>query len=158
MKSITRKDLTIVSQLRKNGRATLTSISRATGIPVSTLFDKIKENKHGIIKKHTVLLDFAVLGFSTLAHIVVKVGKHDRETVKTFLQEHPQVNSAYRINNGFDYLIEGVFKHMRDLEDFLEQLGERFSIQESYTYHIIDELKKEEFLSTHDALRLCTLG
>ena len=147
MKSINRKDLLIVSNLRRNGRETLTEISKFTGIPVSTIFDRIKNKCFGLIKKNTILIDFNMLGYSIVVHMVLKVNKSEREKLKEYVKKHRHINTAYRINNGYDYLLEGVFKNVKDLEEFLEKLDENFSIEQKQIYHIIDEIKREEFLS-----------
>ena len=60
-----KKDLLIVSHLRRDGRTSLTELSKKTRIPISTIFDRLKQNKNNFIKKHTALIDFAKLGYNT---------------------------------------------------------------------------------------------
>jgi len=151
---ITKKDFIIMSHLRQNCRATLTSISKKTNIPISTIFEKIKRNEENIIRKNTCLVDFAKLGFNTRAKIVLKSNITQRKELSNFLIKHQNINSVYKINNGFDYLIESVFKNMRDLEDFLEILLERFKVKKYETYFIIDDLKTEAFMSDPETLDL----
>ena len=122
------KDLKILSELRNNARMPLTKMSRKTQIPVSTIFDRLKLNEKDIIIKHTSLLDFNKLGFNTRANITLKVDKNDKETLKQHLMRHHQINSVYKINNGFDFMVEGIFKQIKDMEDFLEQLEQKFNI------------------------------
>ncbi|MDP2907193.1 MAG: Lrp/AsnC family transcriptional regulator [Nanoarchaeota archaeon] len=140
-------DLLIISGLRQNAREKLTEISKKTRIPVSTIFDRIRTLEGDVIKKHTALVDFGKLGYNTRANIILKVGKGDREAVKDFLMKHNSVNSAFKINNGYDFLIEAVFANIKDVEDFIESLEEKFSIKSKQVFYIIDDLKKEEFLS-----------
>jgi DNA-binding Lrp family transcriptional regulator len=56
--NIKKHDLKIISHLRKNSRESLTTLSRKTNIPVSTLFDKVKNKTGYYIKKIHVLLIF----------------------------------------------------------------------------------------------------
>ncbi len=144
---IKKKDLVVVSYLRKNGRDTLTQISRKTKIPISTVFDKLKGNGDGLIKKHTCLIDFAKLGFNARANIAIAVEKVDRDTLQEYLLKNFQVNSVYRINNGFDFLVEGIFKHVKGLQDFLENIDEKFKVKNKQIYYIIEDIKREEFLA-----------
>jgi len=149
-----RKDLVIITHLRKNCRETLTNISKKSHIPISTIFEKLKRNDDDIIKKHTCLVDFAKLGFNTRAKIAIQASLDHRQELLNFLIKHQNMNSVYKINNGYDYLVEGIFRNMRELEDFLETLRLKFKIKKQETYFIIDDLKREAFLSDPDLLDL----
>jgi DNA-binding Lrp family transcriptional regulator len=128
----------------------LTNISRKTSIPVSTIFDKLKAHENGTIKKHTSIVDFSLLVYGTRANIALKVNKEEKEELKRFLMKDTNVNSFYRINNGYDYLIEAIFKNILELEDFCEKLDENFKIKTKQIYYIIEDLKREEFLADPD--------
>ena len=151
---IKQKDLLLVSCLRNNAREKLTSMSRKTNLPVSTIFDRIRNYEGNIIKKHTALLNFDELGFSARAHLLLKINKKDKETITEFLMGHLNVNSLYKINNGYDYLVECVFKTIQDLEDFLELVDEKFSIKAKEVFYIISDLKKESFMSDPNTMGL----
>ncbi|MFH1210776.1 MAG: Lrp/AsnC family transcriptional regulator [archaeon] len=140
-------DLLIISNLRSNGRESLTSMSKKTRIPVSTIFDKLRENISGVIKRPTILIDFHKLGFPTVSTILIKVNKEHREQLKEYLVKSFNVNSIYKVNNGYDFIIEVVFKNMQEQESFIEKIEETFNILELKTFFIIEELKKEEFFS-----------
>jgi DNA-binding Lrp family transcriptional regulator len=142
-----KKDLLIIAHLRNNARMPLTDMSRKTQIPVSTIFDRLKLNENNLIVKHTSLLDFAKLGYNTRANISLKVGKQDKEALKDYLVKHQSVNSLYKINNGFDFMFEGVFKQIKDMEDFLEQIDQKFDIQDKKSFFVIEDLKRESFMS-----------
>lgn len=143
-----KKDLIILASLRKNARESLTKMSRRTGIPVSTIFDRLKTNLNNLVKRHTALLNFPELGYSTRMTMTVRVSKDQREKAKEFLLGSNFVNSAYKINNGYDFLIEAVFKGMNEAELFIEHMEEAFKVEEMKVFYIIDELKREEFLTS----------
>lgn len=147
MISINKKDLTIMQNLRKNARVSLTRMSKETGIPVSTIFDRIKSQEGKLISKYTSLLDFEKLGYSTRAKLCIKVEREDKDELKEYLTRHQAVNSLFRINNGFDFMVEVVFRQIMDLEEFKDKLEDRFRIQECQSYYIIEDLKREEFLT-----------
>lgn len=151
-----KRDLLIVSNLRQNARQTLTRMSRKTRIPVSTIYDRLKHHEDSLIKRHTALLDFAKLGYATRANIIIKVPRNQREAVRDFLLKSPCVNNLSKINNDFDFFFEGVFREIRDLEAFLERLEEDFKIRTKKMFHVIEELKREGFLS--DPVQLETPG
>ena len=105
-----KNDRLILSYLRQNGRMQLTKMSRKTNIPVSTLFERLKAYDQDLIKKHTAILDFAKLGFRTRARILLKVNKVNRLPLKEFLQKSPHTNELFAINNGFDFMVEFLFR------------------------------------------------
>ena len=148
-----KKDMIILSHLRKNARMQLTQLSRKSGIPISTLFDKLKTTTP-FIQKYTALVDFQPLGFATRAMVVLKIKKNNKEEVKQFLQHHKLVNSAYKINNGCDYIIDVLCRDMKELEDFLEYMGEQFKVEKYQLYYILEILKQEEFLSSPEYVNL----
>ena len=144
---ISTKDMVMVAHLRKNARETLTEMSKKTNIPVSTLYDKLKVHEKELIQKHTCLVDFTKLGFNTKAQILIKVDRDVREEVREYLLKEFNVNSVYKINSGYDFMIEGIFKHVKDMEDFLEKLDEKFKLKEQQVYYVIEDVKREGFLS-----------
>jgi DNA-binding Lrp family transcriptional regulator len=149
-----KKDLLILTELRTNSRETLTKISRRTNVPISTIFDKIKYYQGDLIKKHTILMDFSKLGFNARANIMIKVERNAREEVRNFLLNHYNVNSVFKISNGFDFLIEGIFKNVKDVEDFLDYLESKFKLEQVQTHYIIEDIKRESFMNNQELLDL----
>lgn len=155
MQTFNAHELLVISHLREDARMKLTLISKKTGIPISTIFDLLKRPSP-ITTRYTALLNFAELGFLTRAQIILKVGKQDREALEAFFMKHKAVNSVYRINNGFDYMIEGIFRDMKELEDFLETLDEAYTLKMKQVFYIIEDLKREAFLSNPSYLPMVT--
>ena len=144
---LSKKDFLLMSFLRKNSRQRLTKMSKQTKVPVSTIYDKLKVFEKGIIQKHTSLIDFSKLGFNARANIMLKVKRENREELKKDLMQCNNINTVYKINTGFDFMVEGVFRNIKDMEDFLEKLDDRFEIKERKVFYIIEDLKREGFLS-----------
>jgi len=154
---LSRKDLVVMACLRGNARQTLTDMSKRTNIPISTIYDRLKMQEGDVIVKHTALLDFGKLGFHTRADVVIKVDREQRDSVREFLMKSLMVNSVFKINNGYDFLFEGIWRHVKDMEDFLEGLESRFNIKTRQVYYIIDDLKKEGFLSDPQTVDLLNI-
>ena len=121
-----KKEILLISNLRKEGRAQLTKVSRNTNIPVSTLFDLLKK----VDMQHTCIPDFKRYGFQVRATITLKVDITDKERIKEYLLNHPNLNSIWKINNGYDYMIEVIFKEMAELEAFADKLEKEFKLKE----------------------------
>ena len=137
----------IISHLRQDARMPLTTMSKKTSIPVSTIFDRLKLNEQNLIIKHTSLLDFSKLGYFTRANITFKVDREDKEGLKEYLMKHQSINSVYRINNGFDFIVEGIFKQIKDMEEFIDQVENKFKVQDTKSFFIIEDLKREAFMA-----------
>lgn len=144
---ISGKDELLLVHLRKNARTPLTKMSRSTAIPVSTLFDRLKWNEEHVIVKHTSLLNFSALGYNARANVTLRVDRHDKQEVQQYLISHPAINAVYRINNGYDFMIEGIFRQVKDLEEFMEELEAKFTIHDKKAFFIIEDLKREAFLT-----------
>jgi len=141
------KEQKILACLRADARVRLTEISKKTQVPVSTIHDKLKGRYDGIITKMTALLDFRKLGYTARACIILKVKRSDREGLQAFLERNEAVNNLFKINNGYDFMIEGVFKYLQDLENFTEELEDKFQIEEKQVFYIIDDIRREMFMS-----------
>jgi len=52
MANLNKKDLLLISKLRENSRIKLTSLSKETSVPISTIFDRLKDFKVGFPNKN----------------------------------------------------------------------------------------------------------
>ncbi len=141
------KNVLIINELRRNARETLTNISKRTKIPISTIYEKIKSSEGKLILKHTSLIDFGKLGFNARAKIMVKTKKESKADLTAYLLKHENINSMYKINNGYDYMVECIFSNMKELEDFIDNVDDRFGLERKEVYYIIDDIKRETFLA-----------
>ena len=146
------KDLLILAELRNNSRESLTNMSKTTGVPISTIFDKLKYYQGSLITKHTTLIDFSKLGFNARANIMLKVDRDAREEARKFLMNNFNINSVYKISNGFDFLVEGIFKNVKDVEEFIDYLGSKFKMEKSEVYYIVEDIRKEDFMNNKETL------
>ncbi|MEA3515257.1 MAG: Lrp/AsnC family transcriptional regulator [Nanoarchaeota archaeon] len=143
---ISKKDMMILSSLRKDARMNLTKMARKTGIPVSTIFDKIKGYKGNLVTKHTTLINFDLIGYNTRAKVILKVKKEDKTAMKGYLFKNQNVNSFYRVNNGYDFMFEAVFRNLKETEEFIEAIEEKFGIIEKQVFYITEDVKRESFM------------
>lgn len=140
------KELQLLSSLRENSREKLTKISKKTNIPISTLFDMLKEMQGSVITKHTVLLNFQELGYQVHAQLFLKVNPESKEIIRNHLLLNQNVNSLYKINNDWDFMVETLHKNIRELDGFMESLNTRFKIEKHQIHYLVDEIKREGFV------------
>jgi DNA-binding Lrp family transcriptional regulator len=149
---ICKKDLLIMSMLRQDARMSLTMMSRKSRMPISTIYDKLRAHEGSTITRHCALVDFSKLGFNARANVTLKVDRDARENLLAYLLKIPNVNSVYKISNGYDYLLDVVFRDIREMEDFFESMDSKFKIKDKQVYFVIDDLKREAFLSEPEML------
>ena len=145
---VSQKDLTIVMHLRHNARIKLRDLARITKTPVSTLFGHMQNLPDHGVTKLTALLDFARLGYFTIATLLLKATGDRRDQLKQYLLDSPEVNSLMRVNNGYDFMAECIFKDMRALEEFCDCLERTHGVKTKEVHYVVEELKREAFLST----------
>lgn len=153
MRFQTKKDIVLMTYLRNNSRENLTKISRLTAIPVSTIFDRLKEFEKELIRKHTSLMDFRKIGFDIKVNMLFRIARDSRDEFREFLIKNENINSVFKVNNGYDFLVEAIFKDMNDMQRFSELL-ERFKVEAKQEIFILEDIKRECFLSdrTHAEL------
>lgn len=152
---VLKKDLLMITCLRQDARQTLTDISRKIRIPISTIYDRLRYQENDIIVRHTTLLDFTKLGFNARVVMALKVERNSRDDIEQYLRGQGNINSLYKINNGYDFLIEGIFRHLKDFQEFVEGIEHKFPILEKQLFYIVDDMKREAFLSDPDHLESC---
>ncbi len=150
---LTKKELLILTHLRADSRKSLTMISHETGIPISTVFDKVGKLGKNTISKYSPLLDFQKLGFGLRINFVLEANNKKKQELKDFLLENKNINSILRLNNSFDFFVEAVFKDMKGFEEFSDSL-EKFKIKKKKEFFIIEDLKKEDFFTKPEHIKL----
>lgn len=150
---LTESESKIISHLRSNARQSGAFLARKLGIPASTFFDKLRSCEQRFVRKHTCLLDFEKLGFSSRMQIVFEVPEENRQAVHEFLFNHESVNSLCKINHGFDFLVECVFRNSSEAKSFIDNLKNEFGIVKFCLFDILEELRKEDFLSCRESLK-----
>ncbi len=143
---ISRKDAEIISHLRKNSRKKVTHIAKDIGVPVTTIYDRLRYHEKKGVLKHISLIDFSKLGLHSKLHVAIKTERDSRESLEQFLLAHPNINSLYKVNYGYDYLLEAVFSDLGKAQQFTDSLEDKGAKVE--IFHIIEELKKEHLFTS----------
>jgi len=136
------KENELLKHLRVNSRKSLAKVSKETGIPLSTLFETLKKLESEWITKHTSLLDFSKMGHNVKVHMVMNTNR--KPELKEHLVQSPNVNSLSSLINEHDFYAECIFKDLKEMSEFKEQLTE-FDINHLEHTFIIDDIKREGF-------------
>ena len=149
---ISKRDVMILAQLRKNARASVAEISRSTKIPDANVFKRLKVLENEVIKNYVTIIDVSLLGYCIKIFMLIKAGNSKNE-LQDFLLKANSVNTMYRINNGFDYSAYCIFKNIPELYSFFEKIN-AFDIKGKEEHYILEEVKVEDFLTRKTDLRM----
>ncbi len=137
------KDMEIINHLKENAVYTLRHLSKLTGIPQSTVHDRITSLKlRGIIRKFTVLPDYHRLGFSCHSFLLAVSYDINRELLFEYLQRHPSINAVYT-TAGDEFLMEVFFKTSLELAHFKDELERKRNLEIKSIIPIHGTVKKE---------------
>ena len=143
---LTPKEILLIANLRKNCRQSLKTISKATKIPISTIYDKLRVYEKGVIKRYTSIINYQKLGYNIRAQVLLKVKNEKRQEFQDFIMKQMSVNNVYKVNNGYDFMVDFIFKEFTESEKFLEEIDDRFIIERKHVSYVINELKTEGFM------------
>ena len=121
------KDIDILNLLNKDAKLTSLQISKKTGIPATTIHNRIKKMEaNGIILRYSIVTDTKKLGMKIKAYIMVCVeymtpaGKKISQTeLAQEIKEYPLVDEVSIITGGTDILVKVHSKDIDELNDFI---------------------------------------
>lgn len=119
------KDEKILEILKTNARATCKEISKRTGLPITTVHNRIKKmEKDGIIKGYRVILDQKKRGYGLTAFILLKLnlgtlpkegGIAAQDKVTKSIGEILGVEEVHVVTGEGDVLLKARAKDIEDL-------------------------------------------
>jgi DNA-binding Lrp family transcriptional regulator len=137
-------DLKILKELQKDGRMNYAEISRRTGIPSSTVCDKITRLvKKGVIRKFTVILDREKVGFPVSALIGVETGAELYENVAKELCQMHELVRVYGTTAEFDLMAKVRTTSLKRLNEILNIIRRMKGVDDIFVIPILETFKDE---------------
>ena len=116
---VTDTDRAIIRLLQQNARMSYAELSRATGIPESTVRRRMDRlHRRGVIE-FAMLADPMRLGYDLRAMIGLKVELKQLEEIAETLRAMPEVTFAAFLTGNFDVAIQVVVRSQEGLVEFL---------------------------------------
>lgn len=147
---INKKDELILSLLQKNSKYSSREISGKTGIPITTVHNRIKRmEKEGMIKSYSVTLDKEKLGrpISAYVHITVTYNKSDgtklsQEEIAGNICKMPEVEECAIVTGTTDIIIRVSATSVNDLHNFvINRLREIDGVQNTLTSIVLKNIE-----------------
>ena len=141
-------DLSILRILLHDARRTLQEIGQEVGLSTTSCWSRIKRlESEGVIKRYTVEVDPASLGYRDTVIVQLNLESHTEDTLYAFgqvLATIPEVLEAYLVSGDYDYYIRIAVRDTRDYERLLrEKLYKIPGIRHSKSSFVLRVLKEE---------------
>lgn len=140
-------DMAILRVLLLDSRKTLQEIGHEVGLSPTSCWTRIKKlEAHGVIKRYTIDVDPAKLGYHDSVIVQVTLESHTDETLYDFgrvLATIPEIQEAYLVSGDYDYYIRIAVRDTRDYERLLrEKLYKIPGIRHSQSHFVLRVLKE----------------
>ena len=121
-------DEAILDQLSRNGRITITELSRIIGLSKTPCQARVKRlESEGYITGYRAILNPIKLGLDHVAFVEVKLTSTNERALKAFNAEIMQIieiEQCHMIAGGFDYLLK---VRTQSIAEYRHVMGERIS-------------------------------
>ena len=104
---LSKKDIKILDILKRDCKLSTREISEKTGIPITTIHNRIKKlEKDGVIKYYKAVIDNKKIGRDVLAFIQLSTNYRNQEEVAKKISNMPEVEECYILTGTTDVLIK----------------------------------------------------
>lgn len=118
-RAVTETDRAIIRQLQQNARMSYAELSRATGVPESTVRRRMDRLQQRGIIEFAMVADPSRLGYDLRAMIGLRVELRLLDSISAKLREMSEVTFAGFVTGNFDVLVQVVVQSQEELVDFL---------------------------------------
>lgn len=120
-RSVTETDRAIIRQLQQNARMSYAELSRATGVPESTVRRRMDRLQQRGIIEFAMVADPSRLGYDLRAMIGLRVELPKLTSIADELKSMSEVTFAGFVTGNFDILVQVVVQSQDELVAFLTQ-------------------------------------
>lgn len=135
----------ILRQLRTNSRQSLKEIAKKVKMPISTVADKLRNKVKNCLIHTTALVDFDRMGYVIRTYFIISIKLENQSKLSSYLIDHNKINNLFKINNGYNFMFEAIFKSLNEQEEFIQDLESNFEIKKMETFYILKDIKRESF-------------
>jgi len=137
-------DEKILSELKHNAKQTTGTIAKRTGIPTTTVHNRIKRmEKERVIRSYRPVIDYQKIGLQIHAIVFVSAEqKTDQEHLAKKLLHLPGIERAQILTGSFDLLLDVKAKSIDELNELVvKELRKINGIAHTQTMIVLQELE-----------------
>lgn len=141
-KMLSKKDMKILDIIRSNCKLSTREISEKTGIPITTIHNRIKKmESDGTIKYYKAVIDNKKIGRGIQAYISITCNYKYQEQILKQLTAMQIVEECYLLTGTNDVLIKVAVSDVEQLNDFIiNQVQKMKGIEKTVTSIILKEV------------------
>lgn len=138
-------DKKILNVLSLNSRTSISDISKKTGIPNSTISNRLhKLEENNVIEQYATIFNPEKIGINVIAVIIIQTETEKHENVEIELPKLKQVSQVYSISGEYDILIKIGASDLEELNDIINsQIRTIDGIEELRELIVMERLKDE---------------
>jgi len=122
-RAVTATDRAIIRLLQRNARVSYAELSRATGIPESTVRRRMERLQQRGVIEFAMLAEPAKLGYELRAQVGLRVDLPKLPAISQALREMNEVTFAALVTGGFDITAQIVVRSPEALVTFIQQIA-----------------------------------
>ena len=137
-------DLKLLSELKKDGSISVPVLAKKLEINSSVLYSRIKRLiKKKIIKKFTIEIDDAQLGYEVKASVGINRDPKFKEIIQQSLLNTAEVTEICEITGRFDIIIKILAEDLEQLHTIIiDKIGKIDGIQNTETFVELEKIDK----------------
>src|SRR5688572_24214652 len=122
-RTVTSTDRAIIRELQRDARMSYAELSRATGIPESTVRRRMERLQTRGVIEFAMLADPSRLGYDLRAMIGLRVDLPQLQEIAETLRSLNEVTFAAFVTGGYDVTLQIVVRSQESLVTFLQQIA-----------------------------------
>ncbi|MDO5851061.1 MAG: Lrp/AsnC family transcriptional regulator [Methanobacteriaceae archaeon] len=136
-------DKKILKILSENSRTTISTISKKTGIPDTTISNRIKKLEKNTIKEYTTIINPQSVGLNITAIIIIQTESEKHENVEKQLPKLEEISEAYTISGEYDILIKVWAQTLEELNNITNTIRSIDGIEDLTEMIVMERLKEK---------------
>jgi Lrp/AsnC family transcriptional regulator, regulator for asnA, asnC and gidA len=133
-RAVTGTDRAIIRLLQRNARVSYAELSRATGIPESTVRRRMERLQQRGVIEFAMLADPSKLGYELRAQLGLRVDLPKLQAIAETLRGMNEVTFAAFVTGGFDITLQIVVRSQEALVSFLQQIAAIEGVRSAETF------------------------
>ncbi|MCD6470688.1 Lrp/AsnC family transcriptional regulator [Candidatus Bathyarchaeota archaeon] len=143
-RKIDKLDLQIIKLLQEDSRMSFNKIASKLGISVGTAYNRVKSlEEKGVLKGYTVLIDPAIIGYGTIAIILIQAEGAHLVNVENEIAKIDNVVAVYDITGDFDIAVIARFKDRYGLNAFVKKILSMPYVKRTVTSVVLNVVKED---------------
>lgn len=136
-------DFVLLNEIQKDEKINYAEISRKTGIPSSTVYDKISRlKKEGVIKDVAAILEPKKVGFAITSFVGLNTKTKFYKIVSEKLIKFDELIGVYGTTGQFDLLIQIRTTSLDALNEILNKLRSIIGIDDIFPMTVLEIFKE----------------